>query len=144
MDNSGWLFHWWVFEYIKLSKNSGSVAARNKGLSIACGRYITFLDSDDTIDNNYLESQVVFIKDNGPLITAGYRRKRNGIITTFIPRDEITFQKTLKGNDMSCLTTMFDRTVFGEMRFHEDFQRDEGYVFWLEILNKGVICKTNK
>ena len=44
---------------------------------------------------------------------------------------------------MSCLTTMFDRTVFGDMRFLEDFQRDEDYVFWLEILKMGVICKTN-
>ena len=113
-------------------------------MSIASGRYIIFLDSDDTIDNNYLESQIEFIKDNGPLITAGYRRERDGIITTFIPRDEITFKKALKGNGMSCLTTMYDRTIFGEMRFHEDFQRDEDYVFWLEILNKGVICKTNK
>ena len=73
-------------------------------MSIASGRYITYLDSDDTIDNNYLESQIEFIKDNGPLITTGYRRERDGIITTFIPRDEITFQKALKGNDVSCLT----------------------------------------
>ena len=39
---------------------------------------------------------------------------------------------------------MYDRTVFKEMRFHKVFQRDEDYVFWLEILIKGVICKTNK
>ena len=56
---------------------------------------------------------------------------------------KLLLKKALKGNDMSCLTTMFDRTVFGDMRFHEDFQRDEDYVFWLEILKMGVICKTN-
>lgn len=45
-------------------KNVGSTAARNGGLSVASGRYITFLDFDDTIDSNYLESQIEFIKDN--------------------------------------------------------------------------------
>ena len=48
-------------------KNGGSAVARNIGLELAEGRYITFLDSDDTIDDNYLESQVNFIKDNGSL-----------------------------------------------------------------------------
>ena len=76
-----------------LAENSGSTAIRNKGLFIASGRYITFLDSDDTIDNNYLESQIEYIKDNGSLIAAGYRRERDGIITSFIPRDEITLKR---------------------------------------------------
>ena len=124
-------------------KNGGSAVARNKGLEFATGRYITFLDSDDTIDIDYLKSQVDFIKDNGPLITSGYRRDKNGEISTFIPRDNISFKMALKGNDMSCLTTMFDRTIIGEVRFHEDFQRDEDYVFWLEILKKDFVCKTN-
>ena len=125
-------------------KNGGSAAARNKGLDLATGKYVTFLDSDDTIDSNYLESQVAFISGNGPIITAGYRRDRGGVVSTFMPRDEIDFKKALKGNDMSCLTTMFDRTVIGKVRFHEDFLRDEDYVFWLEILKQGYICKTNK
>ena len=125
-------------------RNGGSAAARNKGLRAAAGRYITFLDSDDTIDENYLESQINFIKDNGPVITAGYRRNKDGNISTFMPRDVITFKGALKGNDMSCLTTMYDRTVIGDVRFHEDFFRDEDYVFWLEILKRGIVCSTNK
>lgn len=125
-------------------KNGGSAVARNIALGMANGRYITFLDSDDILDENYLQSQVQFIRGNGPIITAGYRRDKDGIITTFMPRDSISFTDALKGNDMSCLTTMYDRTVIGEVRFHEDFIRDEDYVFWLEILNRGILCKTNK
>ncbi|NLV28922.1 MAG: glycosyltransferase family 2 protein [Erysipelotrichaceae bacterium] len=126
------------------AKNGGSAHARNQGLELATGRYVTFLDSDDTIDRNYLESQINFIVDNGPVITAGYRRDKGGNITDFMPRDVINYKMTLKGNDMSCLTTMYDRTVIGEVRFRENLVRDEDYAFWLEILKRGYVVKTNK
>lgn len=35
--------------------NQGASAARNQGLKVACGKYITFVDSDDTIEKNAYE-----------------------------------------------------------------------------------------
>lgn len=54
---------------LKTPKNGGSAVARNIGLKHAAGIYITFLDSDDILNPNYLEYQLDFIKDNGPLIS---------------------------------------------------------------------------
>lgn len=36
-------------------KNAGVAAARNKGLDIASGEYLTFIDGDDYISQNYIE-----------------------------------------------------------------------------------------
>ncbi len=40
---------------IKLEKNSGAAVARNKGLDIAIGEYLGFVDPDDTVDLNFYE-----------------------------------------------------------------------------------------
>ena len=43
------------FEVIHIP-NSGVSHARNVGIDASCGEYITFIDSDDRIPNNYLEN----------------------------------------------------------------------------------------
>ena len=128
---------------LRTEKNSGTAVARNIGLRHAKGKYITFLDSDDELDPNYLECQLEFIKKRGPLISAGYRRKAKHTCTDFFVPDEVDYKKALKGNPLSCLTTMYDREAIGEVFFPEDIDRPEDYVFWLNILKKGFIARGN-
>lgn len=129
---------------IELPSNFGSSHARNVGLDQARGKYLTFLDSDDMIDENYLESQLSFIKENGPIITSGYRRLAKKTISSFMPRQNISYRKLLYGCDTSCLTTMYDSSIITNVRFNESLQKDEDYIFWLDILKKGFVVKTNK
>ena len=142
----------YITEMVKMEKrvkvlqtksNGGTAIARNIGLKNANGRYITFLDSDDLLDSNYLECQLEFIKEHGPLISAGYRRKAKHTCTDFLVPDEVDYKKALRGNPLSCLTTMYDKSVIGEVFFPEDIDRPEDYVFWLNILRKGIIAHGN-
>ena len=54
-------------------KNTGQAIARNNGIKKATGDYLTFLDQDDYLDNDYISTLVNSIEDNDILIT-GYKR----------------------------------------------------------------------
>ena len=81
---------------LKTNKNGGTAVARNVGLRHANGRYITFLDSDDLLDSDYLEKQLEFIKEHGPLISSGYRRKAKHTCTDFLVPEIVDYKIALR------------------------------------------------
>ena len=128
---------------LQLDKNSGSAVARNTSLRKATGRYITFLDSDDLLDKDYLEKQVNFIKENGPIVSAGYRRLTENSCTDFYVPDSVNYKQILCGDPLSCLTTMYDKDAIGERYFLETVKKREDYIFFLDILKDGFVARGN-
>lgn len=52
--------------------NEGVSKARNKGISLATGEYITFIDSDDIVSNTYIEDMILLSNDK-EYIMSGYK-----------------------------------------------------------------------
>ena len=58
-------------KYFKV-ENGGPARARNIGIDKASGKYIIFLDSDDFIEDNYIEKMLNYIQ-NADLAICGYK-----------------------------------------------------------------------
>lgn len=75
--------------------NSGAGIARNRGIEMAKGEYIIFVDSDDTIDKNYLEllslhnEDVVFIDINNISENGDLRGVEGASDYQYLSKDEI-------------------------------------------------------
>ena len=124
-------------------KNAGSSAARNNGLKNIQGRYVSFLDSDDFWEPNFLEEQLNFKKKKkSPIVFASYKRinaEGREILKPFIVPEKVNYKGLLKSCSISCLTAMFDREKTGNVFFNEAMGslRDD-FVFWLSILKQGI------
>lgn len=67
------------FVLLQTHSNGGPGAARNRGIAAATGRYITFLDSDDTIPRTAYEQMVQTLERTGSDFALGaVRRVRHG------------------------------------------------------------------
>lgn len=72
--------------------NQGACAARNRGMSVATGEYIQFLDADDVLLPEKIERDVAVLEeDREPLLFGGFESYKNGTkifeSDTFISRD---------------------------------------------------------
>ncbi len=84
---------------VKHIKNHGVSYARNLGLSLANSEYVTFMDADDTICDNFLEEAVQLIMENDlDMIVGGYNEIKNGQVV-----------KTRKAHDGLHIYRGFDR-----------------------------------
>ena len=73
-------------------KNSGPSVARNKGIELAKGEFIAFLDADDYWLNGFIERTLSFIKSNNELVAVNVAQRH----TVYgKPPMETSFQKNI-------------------------------------------------
>ncbi|WP_339811908.1 glycosyltransferase [uncultured Imperialibacter sp.] len=127
-----------VYTYIK---NGERGAARNKGVSISRGDYVTFLDSDDELLPHFLQTAYDFISENEeiPIFHIAYEvRDSNGKVLSKVILPRTVNHLLVEGNPLSCIGILLRRDVAVDNPFSEQRQLagSEDWVLWLKLASR--------
>ena len=127
------------FIYIKNEKNLGAAGSRNRGVSMAKGRYVAFLDADDWWEDGKLKLQLDILKKTGRVLCSSGRELMNydGSSTgKYSPvRETVSYRDLLRHNSINCSSVLLSKEVAAEFPMEHD-DSHEDYLTWLKILHK--------
>lgn len=125
--------------YLKNEKNLGVAETRNKGVRLAQGDYIAFLDADDYWEADKLKKQLKLLQEKDAVIcsTARELMTPDGKLTGYIipVETEFSFEDLRLQNQINCSSVLMKREVALEFPMHHD-DSHEDYLMWLEVLEK--------
>lgn len=123
----------------KNSVNSGVSFSRNLGVSLARGKWICFLDSDDLWSADKLQKQLEYMEKMGGVLgyTASSFIYEDNSSSSYIMRAEekIPYSTLLKKNIISCSSVMVRADTMKGLTMPGDFMHEDYYT-WLKILEK--------
>lgn len=125
--------------YLKNKRNMGVAETRNKGVWLARGEFIAFLDADDCWAKDKLKKQLELIRKENAVICSTARELMNpdGSLTGYIipVSTTYTYNSIQRHNEINCSSVLIRTEVAREFPMHND-EGHEDYLMWLEVLKK--------
>lgn len=129
---------------IELNKNEGTAIARNEGIKLAKGRYISFLDADDLWDKQKIEKQLEFMQENNYAFTYTafqFINKDNTKRSKKIEiQEQLNYKEALKDTRILSIAVMIDLKQIAKEECMMVNVLHEDIATWWKLLKKGHIA----
>lgn len=123
-------------KFFQLAKNSGPAYARNNSIKKSSGKYIAFIDGDDTWNKNKLSEQIRFMEEKNLSFTfSSYSiiDEKNNVIGEVTCKNPVNYKIMLRNNYIGCLTAMYDAEKLGKI-YMPIIKKRQDWALWLRIL----------
>jgi len=132
-------------------RNRERGSSRNMGMSLARGRYVTFLDSDDLMYPTSLEDAASFALAR-PDLSVFHNRVElitpsGSVIHRYrYPSLKNQHRSIALGNFLSCIGVFLRDDVYSHVRFSEDpdLAGSEDWELWLRVLSRYALGRIDK
>lgn len=129
---------------IDLEINGGAANARNRGIELAKGRYLAYIDADDIWKEDKLLKELQFIeRTKAAFVYTAYEfgdEDANGTGRVVNVLDELTYKKALSRTIIFTSTVMFDLSLISKEEIKMPKVASEDTATWWKILRSGYVA----
>lgn len=125
---------------IKLKTNSGAGVCRNKGIDVATGDYICFLDSDDYWYLDKIEKQINFIENKAFIYSKYLYLNGNNTHVARVPKI-LTYKGLLKNSAIFTSTVMLNMNYLDKKDIYmPNIRMGQDYGAWYKVIKKVKVA----
>lgn len=134
-------------------QNAGPAVARNKGVELAKGKYVAFLDADDYWYNGYIQKTIEFLNDHKECVAVSVACKNIASFSKSASYNPLWMDDSKKEDSIvlddfmsywasschvgTCSTTMRTESVRRSGGMRTDLRVTEDYEFWIYLSTFG-------